>query len=391
MALIISVNVFAQIGRTYSDNHGGRIFLPYGNISFADQVVYYNSGKPTPSKEDKDPNKALGIPDYNKEKDINFTSLGYGGELVVRFTDNVLYDINGDDLFIFEIGDDETFEVQISKNGKNWLSLGEYGGGTTKIDISKVAKKGDIFRYVKVIDSKDDKGQWPGADIDAIGAIGTTINLSINSSVLFKTGEYTLTGETKELKTIAKKIQESKGDIVIEGYTDNIGTSENNIILSQRRANSVKFFLTDSCNISSSSIMVFAYGETNPVSENNTKKGRQQNRRVEIIIFPQTDTNDVTGLWKTSWGNLHIYKYGDIIAGYYDEDYGEISGKLINEHTIEGIWSENDSSRECKNELYGRNHTGKFIFKFNEDYTKFSATWNYCDDTPNNNDWNGER
>ena len=74
IAVLISVNFFAQRGRTYLDGHGGHIFLPYGNISFADQAVYCNSGNPAPSKEDKNPEKALGIPDYNKEKDINFTS-----------------------------------------------------------------------------------------------------------------------------------------------------------------------------------------------------------------------------------------------------------------------------------------------------------------------------
>lgn len=175
IALMISSSLNAQIGRTYPDGHDGRIFFPYGDISFADTVISYNSGNPSPQEEDKDPSKALGIPDFDEEKDINFTSLGNGGSLVVKFTDNILYDIDGIDLYIFEIGGDESFEVYISKNGKNWIDVGK-GAGTTKIDIKDFVKPTDIFRYVKLVDLKTDQGEWPGADIDAIGAIGSTLN-----------------------------------------------------------------------------------------------------------------------------------------------------------------------------------------------------------------------
>ena len=126
IALMISTNLFAQIGRTYPDGHGGRIFFPFGDISFTDKVISYNKGNPAPSAEDKDPKKALGIPDYNEEKDINFTSLGNGGTLIVKFVDNILYDIaGGDDLFIFEIGGDGQFEIYISKKGTDQVNVGQ--------------------------------------------------------------------------------------------------------------------------------------------------------------------------------------------------------------------------------------------------------------------------
>jgi len=39
IALMISTNLFAQIGRTYPDGHGGRMFFPFGDISFADKAI----------------------------------------------------------------------------------------------------------------------------------------------------------------------------------------------------------------------------------------------------------------------------------------------------------------------------------------------------------------
>lgn len=93
---------YSQIGRTYPDGHGKRVFFPYGDISFADEVVSFKIGNPGPI-EGFGPEETLGIPNYIKPYK-NFATLGYGGELVVKFTDNVLYDIEGTDLFILEIG-----------------------------------------------------------------------------------------------------------------------------------------------------------------------------------------------------------------------------------------------------------------------------------------------
>ncbi len=383
--------VWPQIGKLYPDGHGGCVFFPYGDISFADQVIYYDTGSQKPEDEDSDPAKTLGIPDYNEQEDLNFTSLGYGGQLIVRFTDNILYDIDGYDLFIFEIGGDEDFSVSISKDGKNWISLGDYGGGRTQIDIAPYVQKGDIFRYVKIVDLKTDNGKWPGADIDAIGAIGSTVNLQLTGNVLFNTGEAVIKSPGK-LREIAKKIANNSSKVVIDGYTDNVGDQQSNLILSAQRAKSVKQFLVDSCGIDSNLIITNAYGEANPVATNGTAEGRQKNRRVEIIIFPKSgNTDDVTGTWETNWGNLHLYRYGDTIVGWYEEDCGEIYGYMRDPHTLVATWAENSSNQRCDKALHGRYYIGKVIMKFNEDFTKFSGIWGYCDDEPTYTDWEGTR
>ncbi|MCK5170715.1 MAG: hypothetical protein KAQ75_12620 [Bacteroidales bacterium] len=152
-------------------------------------------------------------------------------------------------------------------------------------------------------------------------------------------------------------------------------------------------FFADSCNINAEYIKTYALGEANPIADNNTEEGRKQNRRDQIIVFPQSDQakNDVVGKWSTTRGNLYIYKYGDVIAGWYESDGGEILGKLIDEHTIEGKWIENGARETCSENVYDRNHWGSLIIKFNQDFSKITMKWGYCTKEPTNGNWEGKR
>jgi outer membrane protein OmpA-like peptidoglycan-associated protein len=70
---------------------------------------------------------------------------------------------------------------------------------------------------------------------------------------------------------------------LIVGYTDNIGGQDYNLGLSQRRADSVKFYLVQQ-GIDSSRLSASGQGMSSPVADNSSSTGRQQNRRVEVII-----------------------------------------------------------------------------------------------------------
>jgi outer membrane protein OmpA-like peptidoglycan-associated protein len=76
-------------------------------------------------------------------------------------------------------------------------------------------------------------------------------------------------------------------NVLIEGFTDNIGSQEYNENLSLRRANSVRRALVDR-GISSDRIEIIGYGMRYPVATNQNESGRQQNRRVEVIISDQS-------------------------------------------------------------------------------------------------------
>lgn len=70
---------------------------------------------------------------------------------------------------------------------------------------------------------------------------------------------------------------------IIEGHTDNVGGADYNLGLSQRRASAVKSYLVNQ-GIDSSRLSASGLGKDDPVADNSTATGRQQNRRVEVII-----------------------------------------------------------------------------------------------------------
>ncbi|MDT8450336.1 MAG: OmpA family protein, partial [Wenzhouxiangellaceae bacterium] len=81
--------------------------------------------------------------------------------------------------------------------------------------------------------------------------------------------------------------------VEIEGHTDNVGAGEYNLGLSQRRAESVLNYLTRR-GIDSNRLSALGFGQERPIASNLTAAGRQQNRRVEIIIEnpPQSLASD---------------------------------------------------------------------------------------------------
>jgi outer membrane protein OmpA-like peptidoglycan-associated protein len=71
--------------------------------------------------------------------------------------------------------------------------------------------------------------------------------------------------------------------VAIEGYTDSVGSEDYNQSLSERRADSVKSYLTAQ-GIGSTRLSASGKGESDPVAANDSASGRQQNRRVEVVI-----------------------------------------------------------------------------------------------------------
>ena len=78
-----------------------------------------------------------------------------------------------------------------------------------------------------------------------------------------------------------------KTTVVLKGHTDGTGPDEYNLNLSKKRSESIKKYLVDNFGISGSRISTRGYGESQPVATNETKEGRQQNRRVvaDIMAF----------------------------------------------------------------------------------------------------------
>ena len=80
-----------------------------------------------------------------------------------------------------------------------------------------------------------------------------------------------------------------KTTAVIEGHSDDVGTAEENMKLSQHRADSVVSYLVDGLHIAPSRLTAVGYGETRPIADNDTDEGQRMNRRIDAVVACATD------------------------------------------------------------------------------------------------------
>ena len=113
------------------------------------------------------------------------------------------------------------------------------------------------------------------------------VKVTFDSGILFATNKAELSTTAKNsLAQFAQVLNNNRDcDIAIIGHTDNTGSDAINQPLSVNRANSVNNYLK-SCGVSASQIKsVEGQGSSNPVADNSTAAGRQQNRRVEVYMY----------------------------------------------------------------------------------------------------------
>lgn len=277
-----------------------QVFIPLGKLAFADSVIAFDEGNPVAKLPYDDPQESLGEPDFknhNTDSKPKYVSIGCGGSLTVKFIDNGFIDVPGDDLVFFEVGPAiEPFELEISTDGIEWIDLGKIDGGSSTIDIGESlseSQQKQIFQYVRITDLKYFcKGPTPGSDIDAIGAIGAVIKLSLDAKILFDTDKYELrTNALKSLDNLKRQLREiPTAELLITGHTDSDGSEDYNMLLGKNRAEAVSDYIRkDFQSIGDYTYTTKSYGKAKPVESNTTSKGKQQNRRVEIIVKPDLE------------------------------------------------------------------------------------------------------
>jgi outer membrane protein OmpA-like peptidoglycan-associated protein len=114
------------------------------------------------------------------------------------------------------------------------------------------------------------------------------------SDVLFDTGKYSLKpGAREKLAKVAGILLAYPGlNIAVGGYTDNVGGDEMNQKLSENRAGSVRDYLVQQ-GVATNSLSSKGFGNTLPVASNDNSAGRQQNRRVELLVSGEAIGNFV--------------------------------------------------------------------------------------------------
>jgi outer membrane protein OmpA-like peptidoglycan-associated protein len=105
------------------------------------------------------------------------------------------------------------------------------------------------------------------------------------SDVLFDTGKFSLkTGAREKLAKVAGiLIAYPTLAIEVGGYTDNVGGDEMNQKLSENRASAVRDYLVEQ-GVGTASLTAKGFGNTLPVASNENASGRQENRRVELVV-----------------------------------------------------------------------------------------------------------
>ena len=138
------------------------------------------------------------------------------------------------------------------------------------------------------LDNKEKKlrQQMAGTGVEVGRNPDGSVQLIMPGSITFDTNKSNIKPNfygtlNKVAQTLA---EDNQSAILVTGYTDNTGNDSINIPLSQARAQSVKSYLA-SQGVSASRIDAQGYGSSNPIADNSTASGREQNRRVEISIY----------------------------------------------------------------------------------------------------------
>ena len=390
--LLLTASTALAEPRSYPDGHGGEVAFPMGDVSFADAVVNYAAGEPAPVERASDPRAALGVPDIGEHDNGGYVTLGCAGELLLSFDDNALVDVAGPDLYVFEIGPDvEPTGLAVSPDGEAWTRVGRISGGKAEIDLAPYVASDAEFRYVKLVDLKSacGSGKTPGADIDAVGAIGSAQRIALDSAVLFDSGEYTLKPEASAaIDEVLQRIGDrAESSVVVAGHTDAVGSEADNRRLSRNRARAVGDYLVGRAGFSRERVSLQAFGESRPVASNDTAAGRAENRRVELTVrtpreeaAADSEPVEILGVWDAhGHGLLELRRVNGELQGDYTSDGGRLLGAFTSETVFEGFWVENNSRKSCDSEKAGSDHWGPLKIEFESaERDAFVAHWRYC-------------
>jgi outer membrane protein OmpA-like peptidoglycan-associated protein len=185
----------------------------------------------------------------------------------------------------------EVARLQMEKDAQGLAAQNEADRLKQENDAERAATQADLDR------AAHDKAQAEAEKVELRAQLLTQFNailqtrdtargLIVNmSDVLFDTGKYSLRPVAREkLAKVAGIISGHPGlRLAVEGYTDSVGGDDYNQRLSEQRGASVRDYLTGE-GMATGSVTSQGFGKAQPVASNDTAAGRQQNRRVELVV-----------------------------------------------------------------------------------------------------------
>ena len=185
-----------------------------------------------------------------------------------------------------QVGEQVTFESVSTK--KTYSGVTKDNG---KFDV--LVPKGDKYKVkykaftsdadYTTMDVPDNKGELLEFEVTIEVSLPKKYKLD---NVYFESGKATITvASYKELDELVEYLKMRKNlSIEIAGHTDNVGTPEGNLKLSQDRSNAVRDYLVKK-GIATNRLVPKGYGDTVPVASNDTDAGKQKNRRTEVRVI----------------------------------------------------------------------------------------------------------
>jgi len=181
--------------------------------------------------------------------------------------------------------------------------IGQTEGQVAKLGDRVTASEGKITKIEGDLSKVDAKAE------KALAAFGNLkferrLTIDMKGDANFEFNSAALTDEAKQ--KIDGFISSLKSDLassdtavfLVAGHTDNKGSDDVNYEFGKRRADMVSRYLVTQKKINPLRIVTASYGETTPVADNNTRDGRAQNRRVEILMYRETINSNAATLQK---------------------------------------------------------------------------------------------
>ncbi len=163
--------------------------------------------------------------------------------------------------------------------------IGKHNGSTAKgaiIGAVVGGAAGAIIGHQMDQQAKELQQNIPGAKVERVGE---GIQVTFDSGILFGFDSDVVQGSAAQnLRTLAASLNNYPGsELLIVGHTDSVGTDAYNRALSERRAAASANALVNA-GVARTRIRTMGLGESEPLADNTTDAGRQQNRRVEVAI-----------------------------------------------------------------------------------------------------------
>lgn len=371
--------------RIYDSAKHTRIYFRGGTASFADEVVEYKGGKKKTPHLWETGEPALGPPNFKDHeadrlaRNPSFSGLGAAGSITLRFVDNAIIDLPGADLYIFEPLENSTpVKVEVSRDGKKWIDLGPDLTTASEIDIAGKGGKNAVYNFVRITDQSrvDPADQWPGADIDAVGALNSATKISVldhdlclldpNAKGKKSDAPVQDAGKVSEkFKSVSETFAEERpAQLLVEVYSDTHDPKEHHTGLtdaassegvgptketknpqSKARATVVSEYLAGEGKVPADRTDVVFFDDARSMARRDVPKEHERDNRFDFIFVPY-DRGTVIG----DKGALRTEQAATIIDGKWDSDQGEVilmtsqkpGSKTV---SIQGEWHENPARK----------------------------------------------